>query len=201
MGCGIFVGGTVMQNTVRTKILTECALLIALGTILAQVKIYELPQGGSVTAASMVPFMIISFRHGPLWGLGCGFINAIFQMLLGGVYPTPAGTAIAMVLQVLLDYLVPFSLLGLADLFARLSGKGKARSYMVAAFVVCFIRFFCHLVSGFVVWGSITRDGLSAVIYSLSYNGGFMLPETIISVAAVGLLYRSAPQLFENDGF
>lgn len=201
MGCGIFVRGIAMENTNRTKILTECALLIALGTILAQVKIYELPQGGGVTAASMVPFMIISFRHGPLWGLGCGFINAIFQMLLGGVYPTPAGTALAMVLQVLLDYLVPFSQIGIADIFARLLGKGKASSHMVAAFMVGLLRFFCHFVSGFVVWGSITQDGISAVIYSLSYNGGFMLPETVINVAAVGLLYRSAPLLFGKDGF
>ncbi len=185
-----------MKNSDKTKILTESALLIALGIILAQIKIYQFPQGGSVTAASMVPFMIISFRRGAGWGLRCGFINAIFQMLLGGVYPTPAGTALAMVLQLLFDYILPFSLLGLAELFARLAGKNKTAAYIFGGLMVCLLRFCCHFISGFVVWGSITQDGISAVIYSLSYNAGYMIPETIVSLAALGLLYRSAPELF-----
>ena len=48
----------------KTRIMVECALMIALGTILANIKIYELPNGGSITLFSMVPFILVSFRHG-----------------------------------------------------------------------------------------------------------------------------------------
>ena len=114
-----------MNNTSKTRALAECAVLIALGTILAQIKIYEMPNGGSITAASMVPFVLISLRHGPRWGMLSGFANSLLQMLLGGLWPTPAGTATAMALEVVLDYLVPFSVLGLAWFFAKPFGENR----------------------------------------------------------------------------
>ena len=67
----------------KTRIMVECALMIALGTILANIKIYELPNGGSITLFSMVPFILVSFRHGVKWGLFTGFVNSLLQMLLG----------------------------------------------------------------------------------------------------------------------
>ena len=67
----------------KTRILVECALMIAVGTVLANVKIYELPNGGSVTLLSMLPFVLISFRHGVKWGVFTGFVNSLLQMLLG----------------------------------------------------------------------------------------------------------------------
>ena len=67
----------------KTRTLVECALMIALGTVLANIKIYELPNGGSITLFSMLPFIMISFRHGVKWGLFTGFVNSLLQMLLG----------------------------------------------------------------------------------------------------------------------
>lgn len=64
----------------KTRTLVECALMIALGTVLANIKIYELPNGGSVTLFSMLPFILISFRHGVKWGLFTGFVNSLLQM-------------------------------------------------------------------------------------------------------------------------
>ena len=55
----------------KTRTLVECALMIALGTVLANIKIYELPNGGSITLFSMLPFVLLSFRHGVKWGLFC----------------------------------------------------------------------------------------------------------------------------------
>lgn len=71
----------------KTRIMVECALMIALGTILANIKIYELPNGGSITLFSMVPFILVSFRHGVKWGLFTGFVNSLLQMLLGFMRP------------------------------------------------------------------------------------------------------------------
>ena len=130
-----------MNNTSKTRTLAECAVLIALGTILAQLKIYELPNGGSVTAASMVPFILVSLRHGPRWGLLTGFANSLLQMLLGGLWPTPAGTAGAMALEVIFDYLMPFTVLGLAYVFAKPFGEGKKLQGIICGTVcVCFLR-------------------------------------------------------------
>ena len=63
----------------KTRTLVECALMIALGTVLANIKIYELPNGGSITLFSMLPFIMISFRHGVKWGLFTGFVNSLLQ--------------------------------------------------------------------------------------------------------------------------
>ncbi|MBR0517812.1 MAG: energy-coupled thiamine transporter ThiT, partial [Firmicutes bacterium] len=62
---------------------------------------------------------------------------------------------------------------------------------------VCVLRFLAHFLSGIIVWGSITEDGIGAVIYSLTYNGSFMAVETVITIVVIGLLYKSAPKLFK----
>src|SRR5690554_6754795 len=93
-----------------TKMLVEAGILIALALILDRIKIYEAPQGGSVTAGSMIPIFLYSFR----WGLGPGVVaGAIFgllQLLLGGWIFTP--------IQAILEYPVAFGMLGLAGIFS-----------------------------------------------------------------------------------
>lgn len=187
-----------MNGTPKIRILAECAVLIALGTILAQIKLYTLPNGGSVTAGSMIPFIIVSYRHGVRWGLLTGFANSLLQMLIGGLWPTPAGTAAAMALEVALDYLVPFTVLGLACAFAGLFGKERGLTGIVGGAVcVCVLRFAAHFLSGIIVWGSIAQDGIGAVIYSLTYNGSYMAIETVVTALVLGLLYKKAPAIFK----
>ncbi|MEG0804249.1 MAG: energy-coupled thiamine transporter ThiT, partial [Pygmaiobacter sp.] len=79
------------QSYSKTRTLVECALMIAIGTVLAQIKIFEMPNGGSITLLSMLPFVLVSFRHGVKWGIFTGFVNSLLQMLLG-FYAPPAGT-------------------------------------------------------------------------------------------------------------
>ena len=67
----------------KTRTLVECALMIAVGTVLAQIKLFTMPQGGSVTLLSMLPFILVSFRHGTKWGLLTGFVNSLLQMMMG----------------------------------------------------------------------------------------------------------------------
>ena len=93
----------------KTRTLVECALMIALGTVLANIKIYELPNGGSITLFSMLPFVLISFRHGVKWGLFTGFVNSLLQMLLG-FYAPPTPGLLPLVGMILLDYVLAFSL-------------------------------------------------------------------------------------------
>ena len=74
----------------KTRVLVECALMVAIGTVLANIKIFTMPNGGSVTLLSMLPFVLVSFRHGVKWGLFTGLVNGCLQMLLGfWAPPTP----------------------------------------------------------------------------------------------------------------
>ena len=78
----------------KTRTLVECALMIAIGTVLSNIKFFTLPNGGSITLLSMLPFVLVSFRHGVKWGLFTGLVNACLQMLLGfWAPPTPTCTS------------------------------------------------------------------------------------------------------------
>ena len=120
------------QNT--TLILVECALMIAMSTVLSMFKIFELPQGGAVTCASMVPMVILSFRHGPKWGLTAAFAESLLQMILKFDAPT-AKTFVAFTLVILLDYVLAFTSIGAASIFGK-PFKNRMVSVGVGAFCV-----------------------------------------------------------------
>jgi thiamine transporter ThiT len=84
-----------------TPILVECAMMIAMSTALSFVKLFDLPQGGSVTCASMAPLILVSYRHGIKWGLFTGFVHSLLQMLIQ-FYAQPANTALAFAGTILL---------------------------------------------------------------------------------------------------
>ena len=162
--------------------LTETALLIALAAVLSMVKIFELPYGGSITAFSMVPIMIAAFRYGTRWGVLAGFVNSLIQLLLGMNNLSYATSASAAVAIILLDYICAFSFIGLAGIFGKqLKDKGAAAA--AGAIFVCAIRYFFHVISGCTVWAGISIPTGEALIYSLSYNATYMIPETIVNVA------------------
>ena len=149
----------------KTRTLVECALMIALGTVLANIKIFEMPNGGSITLLSMLPFILVSYRHGTKWGLFTGFVNSLLQMLLG-FYAPPAPGLLPLVGMILLDYVLAFTLLGLAGAIAK-PFKNRLVGVAVGTAAVCG-----------------------------TYNGSYMLPETILTTVAAVLIYKAAPQLF-----
>ena len=181
----------------KTRVLVECALMIALGTVLSSIKFFTLPNGGSVTALSMLPFVLVSFRHGVKWGLFTGFVNSCLQMLIGGVWAPPTPSFLSYAGEVLLDYVLAFMALGLAELFAR-PFKNRTVGVAVGTFAAGFLRFLCSFLSGVLIWGNLT-DGLPAWTYSLVYNGSYMLPETLLTMIAAVLLCRVAPQIFDRQ--
>lgn len=190
-----------MSSTVsRTRTLVECAMMIAVSTVLSMIKVFEMPFGGSITLFSMLPIVLISYRHGWRWGLMTGFVHSLLQMLLG-FYAPPAGTIPAFIGVVLLDYVLAFTVLGSASLFAKPFKKHRLVGVVVGAAVVCFLRFLCSWVSGAWLWGSYQEYyewaiGLNVWLYSLIYNANYMLPELILTSIGAALLYKAAPKLF-----
>ena len=142
---------------------------------------------------SFLSGVLISFRHGVKWGVFTGFVNSLLQMLLGFWAP-PVPTFLYFLGEVLLDYVLAFTALGLAGLFAR-PFHNRTVGVAVGTFAVCLLRFLCSFLSGVLVWGNL-NEGLSAWTYSLGYNASYMLPETLLTVVAAVLICKAAPQLF-----
>ncbi len=175
-----------------TKKLTTSALLIALATVLMWVsKLIPAPwlQGGSVTIASMVPIIAVGIMFGTKWGLCSSLAYAILQMMFG-FYPPPTQTFLNFVLVILLDYVIAFGGLGLSGIIFRLSGR-KAFSAGLSAFTVTLLRYVCHIISGVLIWGVYAEEGQSVLMYSLVYNGTYMIPEIIISTIVTMLVFKS----------
>lgn len=187
-----------MKNE-KTRILCEGGLIVALTTVLSFVKIWQAPYGGSVTLLCMAPLILFSLRRGVKNALCAGFAAAVIQLMFGLQNVAWVPTAWGIALCILLDYLLAYTLLGLAGLFRTLP---PVRAALLGTLLVCLLRFACHLVSGAVIWYALdlqwyAEDAGHIVnrygpwLFSLIYNGSFMLPETLETLVGVPLLYKA----------
>ncbi len=186
----------------NTRAMVECALMIAVGTVLAQIKIFEMPYGGSVTLVSSLPFILVSYRHGLKWGLFTGFVNSLMQMLTG-FYAPPSGTLTALIGEVLLDYVLAFVCLGLAGSIAK-PFKNRIVGVGIGTSAVMVLRFLCSFLSGALLWGSYQSyyewaTGMSVWEYSFIYNASYMLPELIITTIVAVIVCSAAPTFFKEQ--
>ena len=205
----------------NTKRLTESAMLLALAIILelvAKMLIPELPFGGQVTLAAMLPVVLISYRHGVKWGFVAAFTYSLLQMALGAKTVSAAflpgyfgdGTMILnAILMCLLDYVLAFTVLGLGGLF-REKLQNKGAGLVCGSLVALGARYLCHILSGYILFGSyaewfFTQEGFPAwgaqlvqslnptvlsVVYSVVYNGMYMIPEMIVTAIAALCIAR-----------
>lgn len=168
--------------------LVESGLMLAVATVLSMVKVLDLPYGGSITAFSALPLLLVAYRHGTVWGLFTAFAHALMQLLLGAgalSYATSAGAAVAIIA---LDYLLAFSALGLGGIFRRRC-QSQGAALVWGALLTGGIRYLCHVIAGCTVWAGLSIPTTAALTYSLAYNATYMLPETIVT--ALGGWYLS----------
>ena len=180
-----------MKKSSKAVKIATAAIMLAMAFGLSYVKVFELPYGGSITILSMLPICIVSIKYGLAWGLGTGFCFSWLQILQGGVFSwglTP-GMLIA---SLLLDYIVAFTVLGLAGMLRKKGVGGMIAGTVIA----CVLRFIVHFIAGVVLWANLEQFvafGQSfvgrPVLYSILYNGSYMLPETIITVAGAAILF------------
>ena len=186
-----------MKNN-KTKILVEGAIMVALATVLSFIKIFQFPWGGSITVLSMLPIIVFSLRYGVKQGAVVSFVYSLVQLgqgilvegLLGwGLTPT------ALVACIFLDYIGAFSILCLAGCF----GNKKMTAIILGTVSVMLIRFSLHYISGVLIFNSFGElwNGFSTDntwLYSLLYNGAYMLPETVFTTIGALLLFKT-PQM------
>lgn len=144
--------------------------------------------GGTITVG-MLPIVYYSYRHGAIWGMGTGLVFSGIQIIMGWSAP-PAGTPLSFILCVLLDYVLAFTVIGAADCIAKPFGKHRLIGYGVGTITVCLGRLICSFLSGGILWGEYAPEGMNAWVYSLAYNAGYMIPNTILTAVLVVLLCK-----------
>lgn len=182
-----------MRNERKEEILSlvEGAMMIALATALSFVKIVKFPWGGAITLLSMLPIVLYSIRRGVVKGLAVSFTYAVLQMMLGIAEVAGWGLTPALLIGcLLLDYLVPFTLIGLAGLFRERELPGWVGG---AAFALS-LRLLSHYFSGVFIFASTGRvmniNISNPYLYSLAYNAAYMVPEIAFTCVACLVLFK-----------
>ncbi len=172
-----------------TRKLTETAIMLALAVLLSYVTVFQAPMGGSITAFSQVPIVIIGYRYGFKWGAGTGVIYGVLEMLLQGLgnFAYVKGF-VAYLILILADYVVAFACLGIGGALFRKVIKNQTLALALGGAVASLLRFVCHFISGVTIWGEYADGWKSVWAYSFGYNGYYMLFEGILTVIGVVVL-------------
>lgn len=168
--------------------------MLALSIGLDFVKIWEMPMGGKITLLSMLPICLLSAKNGIKAAVPTAFLYSLYQLVTsiakGNVFVYTT-TAAMVIICVLFDYLVPFTALGFAGMFKKFKpAKFPELGILLGIMLVIAIRFACHYITGVAIWGQWAPEGQSRFIYSLLYNGQYMLPELVITTAAAAILVK-----------
>lgn len=164
----IVIGMSVSRKTWNAKSLAFAALSIALSFILSYIKIFRMPNSGSVTLASMLPLMLFAASYGVGPGLLAGAAYGLLQYLQGGYFVHP--------IQFLLDYPIAFALIGLAGLYKYMPKAWSQWSIYAAMVLGALGRCLSATLAGIFYWET-------APWASLVYNGAYLVPDTLICIA------------------
>ena len=171
-----------MNEKTNARKLIEASLMIAIATVLSLLKLLDLPYGGSVTLASMLPIVIIACRNGVGWGLASGAVYGAIQQLLGLKTLSYVTTWYSILAVIMLDYILAFAAVGFSGVF-RNKVKKQNTALALGALFGCVLRYLLHVISGATVWAGLSIPTKAALLYSLAYNATYMIPETIVLIA------------------
>lgn len=182
----LLIGGLTAYRMVRgsrktvwnAKMLSLGAVCIALSSVLSMVKLFEMPTGGSVTAASMLPLMLFAYVYGVGPGIVLGFVHGVLQYLMGGYFLS--------FIQVLVDYPIAFAVCGLAGAFRTM--KNQKLGLTLGVVLGSFGRYAAAVAAGVFFWSEYAPEGMNPWVYSLGYNASYMIPECIICVILAVLM-------------
>ncbi len=159
------------------RLIAEVGVTIALAGVLHMVKLWQMPQGGSITLGTMVPLFILALRRGAMAGLIAGALYGFFEgWILSG------GKNFYHPVQVLLDYPLAFGLTGLAGFFPRWPAFGVV--------VGSVARYASHVISGVVFFAQYAPKGQPVLLYSLGYNAFYLGPDFLIAIVLTLLVWE-----------
>lgn len=167
----------------NTRKLAEIAMGIALSLVLNFLVLFRMPQGGSVTIA-MLPIFIIAFR----WGFSAGVLTGVGSGLLQLAF----GAYIVHPVQLILDYPLAYGLVGVAGIFRsqihRIDHKSQYLWIFLAMVSGALVRFLSHILSGVIFFSDLAPEGQNVWLYSIIYNGSFLLPALLLCLVLIAPL-------------
>ncbi len=166
------------NNNSNVRMLVEAGVLIGLAYIMDMIRLFEMPQGGSITLGSMIPILIFAIRWGAKPGIMAGLVFGTMQFLLGPKWSFHP-------VSILFDYVIAWGVLGLAGAF-----KGSMPKLMTGIAIAIFGRFACHVISGVTIWSSYAPEGTSPLAYSIGYNGAYLGVEALIAMVVFAGLFN-----------
>ncbi len=169
------------------RILTECSIMIALSAVLSILKIFEMPYGGSITLASMLPIAVVAHRYGLKYGTLSALSASLIQLLLGLKNFSYFTTPLSLIALGVFDYILAFGVFGIVGIFKKII-ENQSLAATVGVFSASILRYLCHVISGATIWAGLSIPTEAATLYSLSYNATYMVPETIILVLTTAYL-------------
>lgn len=173
-----------MKKNLDIRMIVEGGIMIALAIVLTQFKLYKAPQGGSVTAGSMVPLMLFAIRWGIGPGIGVGVVYGLLHFIMDPFFLNLP--------QFLFDYIIPYGSMGIAGISSNLVKKGKSNAYIavvISSTLAVLMRMVSHVLSG-VIFFSEYAGSQNPWIYSIGYNAGYLIPELIISIVVLVLIWK-----------
>ena len=166
-----------------SKILTLGSMCVALSFILSYIKLFEMPQGGSITLVSMLPIILFAFVCGPTAGIIAGLAYGFLQFFQGAFA--------ANWISILLDYPLAFACLGLAGIIPKTIKPLELRFGL--GILIAFIGRFCmHLLSGAIFFGEFAPEGMNPWAYSAIYNAGFLSVEFVTTLVMGIIVLRTS---------
>ena len=190
------------KSFISTKEITEIAIFSAIAFALdvfqGGISRGIFPNGGSIGIA-MLPILFLCFKR----GFKAGMLSAIaltFLQMLGGVYAI-ASEWYLVILQILLDYVLAYPVVAFAGVFYKKfhNSSNKIKWLITGTVFGGLLKLLCHYLAGVIFWGSSCPDGFfgGPAIFSLVYNGGFMVPNIIINGIILVILYMKQPSIFD----
>ena len=182
----LLVGGIIAYRAIKgekkivwtTRMLAVGAMCLALAAVLDAIHLFRMPNGGSVTVVSLLPLILFAYVYGTVPGLILGFVHGILQFMFGGYFLN--------VIQLLLDYPLAFAVMGLAGLFNTM--QNERAGLAIGTVVGCAARWFVAALAGLVFWSDLTEGIWPAMVYTITYNASYMIPECIITVVVALLV-------------
>lgn len=158
----------------NTKALTYSSILMAMAIVTSQISIIKLPQGGSVSPMSMFMVCLIGYFFGTKQGVIAGVVLGLLNFIIEPYFYHPV--------QFILDYPLAFGALGLSGLL-RNKKYGLYTGYILGVFG----RFICSTISGYIFFGSYAPEGMNPLVYTVIYNGTYLLVEAVLTLVIIGI--------------
>lgn len=186
------------NNIVRT--LCEIGIIAALGFVFDELQgiLFKgiFVNGGSIGFA-MVAVLVMAYRR--------GWLPAILTGLLMGLMDIATSAYILHPVQLILDYILPYAVVGVVGVLRPLFIKSKTKSEKIlwiisAAVVGGLLKFTSHYLAGIIYWANPESfawnlNQMNPYLYCFIYNIAFIGPSIILCAALMVVMHLTAPKI------